>query len=179
MEYECGLELERVNVDEGYKKDNCTWMNRRSQVNNTRVNRVIYGYGINLTVSEWCYLLKIEESGLLDDRINHLKWKGDLEDILKTPIRDRSYSLLHKGEIKSASAIFREEGCPINKRNKLGIEHGGFVGALKSLGIDFSIVKPREKDYLTFEEGLCLLGEDTSGFGKNLYIKIRVQMEEK
>ena len=51
--YEKGLEIERLDVGGDYTPSNCTWINRRSQLQNTTKSRLLFGWGIMLTVTEW------------------------------------------------------------------------------------------------------------------------------
>lgn len=176
--YEEGLEIERLDVNKNYSPDNCVWVDRRSQTNNNTVNRILTGWGLDLTVSEWAHLLEIEVRKLLDDRVNHCKQGDSIEEFLKTPLRDRSYTILYKGQIVSASYIFKEFG--ITNSGSFIQNHGGdSLKALEYLNIDFELLKPRNKDYLDFETAVNKLKkkEDKSVFDKSILYKISKQLK--
>ncbi len=176
--YEQGLEIERIDVNGNYEKGNCTWVCRRSQVNNLRRNRTLSGFGIVLNVSEWGYLLHFNPK-LLDDRINKLKWAGDLEGIITDAFRDRRHTLLYKGTACTATEIWVAEGFTEGQRNGRLNKHGDSIKALEAEGIDFEVMKPRGKEYLTFTEGLDLLRtKNRDRFEDHLLYKINEQLEE-
>lgn len=176
--YAIGLEIERLDVNGNYSPENCTWVCRRSQVNNQRRNRIINYKGINLNVTEWAELMHFIPK-LLDDRINHLKWSGDLEELLADSFRDRAHSLLYKGEVRTATYIFEAEGYTDGQRNYSLNKHGNAIDALIDKGVKFEVVKPREKEYLTFSEGLHLLRSkvNKSPFEVHLLTKVDSQLE--
>ena len=176
--YEKGLELERLDVNGDYCKENCTWVCRRSQVNNLRTNRLLEYRGVYLNVSEWGEFLKFNRQ-LLDDRINCLNKDENLEVILNDTFKDRAYSLLYKGNVCSASEVFRAEGFTEGQRNGRINKHGGSINALLFEGIDFELIKDREKDYLDFEEALAQLRDkEKDYFEKHLLFKIESQLKE-
>lgn len=177
--YRKDLELERLDRNGDYSPENCKWVNRRSQVNNTSQNRELIGYNIKLTVSEWATLLGVS-SKLIDDRINHCDWEDKtIEGLLKTPFRDRKHHLLYKGEEHTASEIWRLEGYTKGQRNNRCTLHGGMVEALRAEGIQFEVIKPRGKEYLTFEEGLKNLKKNcNSDYHSHLLYKIEEQLKE-
>lgn len=83
-----GSEIERLDVNGNYEPSNCTWICRRSQINNIRRNRKLKGFGVELNVAEWGHLLNFN-CKMLDDRINKLKWDDDnLESLLESVFRD-------------------------------------------------------------------------------------------
>lgn len=63
--YKEGLELDRINVNGNYEPDNCRWITRKQNMNNTRRNRYIEYNGIIKTVSEWSDELNIPYKRLL------------------------------------------------------------------------------------------------------------------
>lgn len=172
--YEKGLEIERVDVNGNYEKSNCMWITRTSQLNNTTQNRVLSGYGIALSVSEWAYLLDIS-SKLIDDRINHCKREGSMEEILAVMFRDRQHSLLYKGEVLTASKIFELEGYTLGQRNGRISKYGGSVEALIAMGVDFTVAKERSKSCRSFEESLHWLKGNDTHFDNHLKYKIEKQ----
>jgi len=63
--YQEGLELDRINVNGNYEPDNCRWITRKQNMNNTRRSRYIEYNGIIKTVSEWSDELNIPYKRLL------------------------------------------------------------------------------------------------------------------
>lgn len=178
-DYKKGLEIERLDVEGNYTPSNCTWITRQSQLQNTTRSRILYGFGIKLTVTEWGEFLGFNGK-LLDDRINHCKHEEDLEKILNNTFKDKQYTLLYKGQLCTATEIFRLEGFTDGQRNGLLTKHGNSVTALEYKNIDFEVVKPREKSYRGFEESLNLLrGKNKNTYEDHLLFKIENQIEEK
>lgn len=176
--FEDGLELERLDVDGDYCPENCTWVCRKSQVNNLRVNRLLEGFGVVLSIAEWGYFLKFNPS-LLGDRVNYLKDSRPLEDILTDTFKDRAYSLIYKGDIVSATHIWEAEGFTYSERCKLVTKHGNSVDALMAVGVDFEVYQPREKNYLTFDKALSeLRNNQKEAFDIHLLSKIERQLKE-
>jgi len=48
-----GLELDRIDVNGNYCKENCIWVTRKQNMNNTRRNRLIEYGGVSKTISQW------------------------------------------------------------------------------------------------------------------------------
>lgn len=71
-----GLTLDRVDVNGNYCKENCRWVTRKVQGNNTRRNRYIEYNGVIKTLSEWGEYLKIKSS-TLRQRYYVYKWSLD------------------------------------------------------------------------------------------------------
>jgi hypothetical protein len=63
--YQEGLELDRINVNGNYEPDNCRWITRKQNMNNTRRSRYVEYNGITKTVSEWSDELNIPYKRLL------------------------------------------------------------------------------------------------------------------
>lgn len=176
--YEKGLEIERLDVNGNYCPENCTWVCRRSQVNNLRRNRIMSGYGLSLSLAEWGEFLDFDPK-MLGDRINKLGWEGDLPEILSICFKDKQYSLEYKGSICSAREIFKAEGLSDGRRNAMISKYGDSLSALREVGIDFKILKHRDKDHLTFEEGLERLRTKVRNpFEEHLLKKVEKQIGE-
>ncbi len=80
--YEEGLTIERINNDENYSPNNCTWIPKSEQVNNRR-NCILYTYN-NKTqnLKQWCDELNLDY-GLMHDRIRSKGWS--FERAISTP----------------------------------------------------------------------------------------------
>lgn len=177
--YKERFEIERLDVNKDYSVDNCMWVNRRSQVNNLRRSRVIEGYGLKLTLSEWAHLLQFNPK-LLSDRVNKLNWKGDIDELLKTPFRSKSHELLHDGEIKTAKQVWFDEGFTQGQVNGRINKYGDSLKALAAEGIDFEPLSDRYCKHLTFKEGIDnLRAEERDDFEDHLLWKIENQLKEK
>lgn len=172
--FEIGLELERVDTNGDYEPNNCIWASRKAQVNNTRTNRVLSGFGIKLSVAEWGHLLGFN-CKMLGDRINKGKDARPLEVILADTFRDRGYTLLYKGMVCNASEVWELEGYTSSQKRCKVYKYGGQLPAFEAEGISVEVIKPREKDYRSFEEGLMFLGEDKDTYSQYLLQKIKLQ----
>lgn len=175
-----GSEIERIDVNGNYSPDNCTWVCRKSQVNNLRRNRKLKGFGIELNVVEWGYLLNFN-CKMLDDRINKLKWDDDLEKLLDSAFRDRRHHILFRGEVLTAGEVWSKLGYTQGQVNGRLNKYGDSISALSAEGVVFEIVKEREKDIYTFEEGLSVLEskQNRTPFEDHLLFKIKDQLKEK
>lgn len=71
--YKKGLTLDRVDNNGNYEMNNCRWVSRKVQSNNTRRNRYIEYNGITKTLSEWSEYLGIKRS-TLGQRFYVYKW---------------------------------------------------------------------------------------------------------
>lgn len=63
--YSIGLELDRIDVNGNYEPNNCRWVTRKQNMNNTRRNRIVEYNGVKKTVSEWSDDLNIPYKRLL------------------------------------------------------------------------------------------------------------------
>lgn len=84
--YKEGLTLDRIDVNGNYCPDNCRWVNRKVQANNTRSNHYITFNGETHTMSEWAEITGISYS-TLRSRINLYKW--DINKALTIPVKNR------------------------------------------------------------------------------------------
>lgn len=69
--YDENLTLDRIDNNDGYYKDNCRWVSRKIQQNNTRRCRKITYKGITKNISQWAEIIGIHRN-TLDYRL--LKW---------------------------------------------------------------------------------------------------------
>ena len=108
--YEDGLELDRVDVNGDYRKENCRWATRRTQVINRRQfdsvfdTRLIDYNGKTLCISQWADELNINKS-VLSDRLNKLGWS--VEKAFSTSVKPREILVNIKGEVLSLKHIFK------------------------------------------------------------------------
>lgn len=81
--YDDSLTIERVNVDEGYSPDNCTWIPWEQQQGNRR-NCYAFEYNGEIkNLAEWCRELNLPYS-LIHNRITKLGWS--FEKAIKEPV---------------------------------------------------------------------------------------------
>ena len=90
--YDENLEIERVDVNLGYSRENCTWVTRRIQVINRRPSgskfntHFIEFDGKRLCISQWADEVGLN-SQVLVDRLSKLGWS--VEKTLTTPLMER------------------------------------------------------------------------------------------
>ncbi len=84
------VELDRIDNNAGYCKENCRWVSRKINSRNRRTNRIINFNGESLTMAEWCERLGINH-GTMHARIR-CGWT--IEEALTTPVQK------HKQPIK-------------------------------------------------------------------------------
>ena len=63
------LTIDRIDNNKGYAPDNCRWVNKYIQNNNTRRNRKIHCFGETHTVSEWTMITGINRN-TINSRLN-------------------------------------------------------------------------------------------------------------
>jgi hypothetical protein len=78
--------IERVDNDGPYSPENCLWIAKQEQVNNTRNNRLMTLGGDIVTVTQAAQKIGISV-GTLSARINKCGWSE--EKALNTPLRGR------------------------------------------------------------------------------------------
>ena len=71
--------IERVNVNEGYSKENCIWATRKQQCNNRRTNYYLTYKGITLTRAQWADLIGVNVRTLA----SRCRANKSIEEILK------------------------------------------------------------------------------------------------
>jgi hypothetical protein len=107
--YEDTLELDRIDTEKGYSKNNCKWSTRREQVINRRpMNDGFDAHWIEFNgerkvISQWAETLNIPSSVIVD-RIGKLNWS--VEKALTTPLRPKSIRLVMDSQVWKISDIF-------------------------------------------------------------------------
>lgn len=61
-----GMQLDRMDNDQGYSKSNCRWATRTEQQNNTRRNRHITAFGKTQTISQWSREIGVSRFAIRD-----------------------------------------------------------------------------------------------------------------
>lgn len=84
--YANNLTIDRIDNDKGYSPDNCKWVTRFVQMNNTRNNRLLDYNGQTKTVAEWSRYANISYD-VLHSRIFRYHWPVD--KALETPVMRR------------------------------------------------------------------------------------------
>lgn len=69
--YDDTLTIERVNVNDSYCPENCTWIPKADQAKNTRRSVIIEIFGIKKTLSDWVRFM-----GWSYGKYTQRKWKG-------------------------------------------------------------------------------------------------------
>lgn len=83
--YDEQLTLDRIDNNKGYYPENCRWTTRKVQQNNTRHNRYIEYNGETKTLAQWCELLNLKYSTMLN-RFSH---GYTAKQAFETPIKTR------------------------------------------------------------------------------------------
>lgn len=81
--YEEGLSIDRIDNNDNYCPENCRWVDRKTQANNTRVNHFITFENQTLTLKQWSEKINISYSCLL----SRLKHNWSIEKALLTPVK--------------------------------------------------------------------------------------------
>lgn len=85
--YDETLTLDRIDNNKGYCQENCRWVSRKVQANNTR-NCVFYDFrGETHTLAEWADIVQIPKRTLWN-RLKMYNWS--VEKALTTPVAKRS-----------------------------------------------------------------------------------------
>jgi len=87
--YKKGLTIDRINNNESYSKENCRWLDRKSQSNNTRKNVFIEYQGIRLTSTQWA-----EKLGIMECTLKSRRLRGWTKERMLSPKLERPRKLL-------------------------------------------------------------------------------------
>ena len=88
--YEYGLSIERLNVDGNYEPTNCKWIPRNAQGRNKRNSRRVIVDGEEVSLSEYFYSQKAEESIDYYNFSCRISLGWTLEKALSTPVNKRT-----------------------------------------------------------------------------------------
>jgi len=83
-EYKEGLEIDRIDNDGDYCPENCHWVTRSEQMNNTRQNHILTYKGKSLTTVQWARKLGINPDTLRGRIFDG--WSD--KEILETPVEE-------------------------------------------------------------------------------------------
>jgi len=79
-----GYQIDRIDNNGNYCKDNCRWISRKDNNRNRRDNHYIEYNGETKSLVEWAEVLDIKQK-TLSHRINGLKWS--IDKAFNTPVR--------------------------------------------------------------------------------------------
>ncbi len=85
--YKKGLTIDRINNNASYSKENCRWLDRKSQCNNTRKNVLITYQGITLTSTQWAEKLGLQECTLKSRRLRGWTLERMMNPKLERPLK--------------------------------------------------------------------------------------------
>ena len=82
--YSDALTIDRIDNNQGYAPNNCRFVNRTVQANNTRQNHRITYKDVTLTLAEWCKILNLPYH-TIKKRLNTSGWS--VSEAFEIPIR--------------------------------------------------------------------------------------------
>lgn len=85
--YREGLTIDRTDNNKPYSKENCRWLDRKSQCNNTRKNVLITFDGKTLTSSRWAERLGLAECTLKSRRLRGWSLERMMNPKLERPLK--------------------------------------------------------------------------------------------
>lgn len=111
--YSDNLTLDRIDNDKGYSKENCRWVSKMEQSNNTRQVKNIVYKGKEYTITELARMYNINRGSLA----NRLKNGWSVNDALNETY-DNKERLSYKGEIKTVGEWAQEKGMTYHQLKK-------------------------------------------------------------
>lgn len=151
-----GLEIDRIDVNEDYTKDNCRWTTRRQQVINRRPMGVTFDAhfleyeGETMCISEWAERVRIP-STMLGDRVTKLGWT--VERALTQPPKVRVSRLSIGGKDFTTKEIFKSPPNIHPIANALGLRSYEYQYALFGEMGEFKIYLSKEWVEVKLPEG--------------------------
>lgn len=141
--YEDGLELDRIDVNGIYCKENCRWVDRRTQVINRRPmgscfdTHFIEFNGEKLCISQWADRLGINRQ-ILSDRLNKLSW--DVKKAFTSPVKIKQYFIVVDELRIPLGQVFKNTPNLYPRAKHIGVSlqeflSGLFYGKFKVVGI--------------------------------------------
>lgn len=103
--YKEGLSLDRIDVNGNYCKENCRWVDKKTQANNTRTNRFFYHNGVKYTLTTLSEHLSEKyniNKSIIYSRLSN--GKSIEESIVPLNYEEITY----KGETKTVSEFAKE-----------------------------------------------------------------------
>lgn len=111
--YEDHLTLDRINVNGGYSKDNCRWVDFKTQQNNRRDTRFLEYNGKTYTISELAEIVGMNRSTLSTRLFEGLS----IEEAISKPIPEK-VTITFKGKTKTVPEFAKEYGLTYRQLQK-------------------------------------------------------------
>lgn len=133
--YDDNLTIDRIDNNKGYSPDNCRWVDRKVQANNTRRNKYISYENETYTISQWAEILNIGQS-VLSHRLGS-NWKTD--EILTKRTDGKT---LYNYQVKILADLYNHKSAGIFYEMGLGKT---IIGSIKatSYKIPILIISPK------------------------------------
>lgn len=152
-----GLEIDRINNDGNYCKENCKWSTRSEQVINKReVDGACFATRFLDDGEQTLHLAAMAkkhglEPHLLQDRVSKMGWT--LEQALKTPLKVKKYRIMYKDYCYQVGDIFVTNIG--NRSRKLGVSSGQLLRGV--LSEDVVIQAYTGKIWITIENTITIV----------------------
>lgn len=111
--YQEGLSLDREDVNGNYTKENCRWVDKETQANNTSTNHFITYKGETLTIAQMCRKHKVPKD-LFSNRFYALGWS--VEDSIEKPVERET--IVYKGIEKTVVEYAKDFGMTYHQLKK-------------------------------------------------------------
>lgn len=176
-DYSKGMELDRIDFNKGYSKENCRWTDRKTQVNNRRLSREVRYLNYTLSLTEWGHLLCIPNK-ILNDRVNKLGW-DDPDKLLSGVTHKKQYQLSYNNEIYCAKELIEKHGFNYNSASSWKNKYGSILEGMRAHGIEFEVIDDRVYQTRSPEEGIDWIKskDDLTLFEEHILLKIKTQEE--
>lgn len=116
--YRRGLQIDRIDVNGPYSPENCRWVTRKANLNNTRVNVRVTAFGETRTVAEWASDPRcLVEYDTLYSRIQVLGWNPERALMTKRGTRKDGNVLVRAfGSTRTLKEWSRDPRCVVGYR---------------------------------------------------------------